>query len=302
MNGGGNPQMTLAVASPAVLAGRTDPDTVLALIDTERPTVWITAPRVLQRLLRAPSFDRFDTSSLRLVLVGGAPIPEAAVAEAEERLGARCVSVYGLTETAPFVSAAVPASGVPAAERRAVQATAGLPVLGVETKVVDQDGREVPPDGEAVGEILVRGHAMMQAYHRDPEATRDALAGGWLRTGDLAVVDARGYLTLRGRTRDVIIVGGMHVDAEEIEAALAAHPAVAQCSVVAVSDAEWGEVPIALVVLAPGARVTESDLLAHARQRLAWFKVPRSIRFLETLPTSEAGKVLKSELRTLYAG
>ena len=301
MNGGGNPQMNPALAATSVLARRSDPDTLLPLIQEERVTVWITAPTALGRLLRSSSLDHFDLSSLRVILVGGAPISEAMIQEAEERLGAQCVQVYGLTETSPFVASAFPKHGIPAGERRGYQATAGLPILGVEVEVVDETGREVPPDGEAVGEILVRGNGVMTGYSRNPEATQEALLGGWLHTGDLATVDREGYLTIRGRKKDVILVSGMSVSAKEIEAVLASHPDVLQCSVIAAPDPKWGEAPVGLVVLRGGARVTERELIDYARERLTWFKVPRSIQYLDSFPTTEAGEVLKSELRTLYA-
>ncbi len=301
MNGGGNPQMNPAVAATAVLSRRTDPDTLLPLIQRERVTVWITAPMVLGRLLRSPELDRFDFSSLRLILVGGAPLSLTLLQEAEERLGAQCVQVYGLTETSPFVSAAFPKRDLPRGERQIFQATAGLPVLGVEVAVVDEAGRPVPPDGQTVGEIQVRGNGVMTTYYRDPEATAEALAGGWLHTGDLATVDGEGYLTIRERKKDVILVGGMTVSAAEVEQVLASHPDVLQCTILAAPDPERGEAPIGLAVLRTGARITENELITHCRERLTWFKVPRSIQFLESLPTSESGAVIKSELRTLYA-
>lgn len=301
MNGGGNPQANVAVAATSVLARRNDPETLLGLIARERVTVWITAPAALGRLLASPRLTPTACESLRLVLVGGASVPEATVRAAEERLGARCVSVYGLTETSPFITAAFPKHGLPRDAWPACQATAGLPVLGVEVAVVDEDGREVAQDGETPGEILVRGNGVMTGYARDPEATQQALKGGWLHTGDLATVDAAGYLTLRGRKTDEILIGGMRVSAREIEAALASHPDVAQCGVIAASDPERGEAPVGVVVLRAGAKASEADLVRHVAARLARFKVPRRIEFVSALPTTEAGEVVKSELRTLYA-
>ncbi|HSB60909.1 MAG TPA: AMP-binding protein, partial [Vicinamibacteria bacterium] len=301
MNGGGNPQVNPAVAATSVLARRNDPEALLRTIARERVSVWITSPVVLARLLACPELTRAACESLRLVLVGGAPIAEATVRAAEERLGARCVSVYGLTETSPFITAAFPKRDLPREAWPACQATAGLPVLGAEVAVVDEEGREVPHDAETVGEILVRGNGVMTGYFRDPEATQRALQGGWLRTGDLATVDGQGYLTLRGRTTDEIVVSGMRVSASEIEAALASHPDVERCSVIAAPDPERGEAPVAVVVLRAGGRASEADLLLHAGGRLARFKVPRSIEFAPSLPTTESGEVVKSELRTLYA-
>lgn len=301
MNGGGNPQVNLAVGATSILTRRNDPETLLGLIAREKVTVWITAPFVLSRLLQAPALAGAKVDSLRLVLVGGAPLAEGAVAEAEEKLGARCLAVYGLTETAPFVSAAVAKSTLAPEKRRAVQATAGLPVLGVEIQVVDQTGREVTADGQSPGEIVVRGNNVMTAYHHDPESTQRALRGGWLHTEDLATVDAEGYLRIRERTQDVVLVDGQQVAAREIEAVLAGHPDVVECAVISTASPGRGEVPVGLVVLRAGARVTEQELKDYAGLRLSIFKVPQRIEFLNSLPKSEAGEILKSDLKTLYA-
>jgi fatty-acyl-CoA synthase len=302
MNSGGNPQMNLAVASTSVIARRNDPDTLLRLIESEQATVWITTPMVLRRLLASPQLDRVNLSSLRLVLSGGAPLSLEMLREVERRIGCQCVQVYGLTETSPTVTAAFPKHETRSEDRQRYQATSGLPILGVEVAVVDQEsGREVEADGETVGEILVRGNGVMTGYARDPEATQEALRGGWLHTGDLATVDQEGYLTIRGHEKDVVLVGGMSVSAKEIESALASHPDVLQCTVIAALDPDRGEAPVGLVVLRSDAGVTERDLIDYAKERLAWFKVPKSIQFLGSLPMTESGEVLKSELRTLYA-
>ena len=279
MNGGGNPQINLAVGATSVLARRTDPVTLLGLIERQRASVWITAPMVLQRLLRSPALDHTDRGSLRLVLVGGAPVSRALLAEAEESLGARCLEVYGLTEAAPFVCA----------DQR--------PVLGVEVQVVDDGGRAVRPDSEATGEVLVRGNTLMTAYHRDPQATAEALRDGWLHTGDLASVDRDGRVRTRGRKKDVILVDGRRVAAREVEVVLESHPEVAEACVVAALDAEHGEVPVGLVVLRGGARVSESRLLEFCRARLAPHQVPCRLEFLSSLPRNEAGEILKAELQ-----
>lgn len=283
MNGGGNPQINMAVGATAVMARRTEPVALMSLIEREQVTVWITAPTVLQRVLRASSLNHVERKSLRLVLVGGAPVSRALLAEAQERLGARCLEVYGLTETAPFVGAG------------------GRGVLGVEVKVVDADGRVVPEDGESLGELLVRGSTVMTAYHRDPEATQEALRGGWLHTGDLASVDPSGVFHVRGRMKDVILVDGRRVAAREIETILESHPDVLESTVIAAPDPDHGEIPVGLVVLRGMARPTEQALLEHARSRLPLLKTPRRIQFLPSLPKNEAGEVLKAELRTLYA-
>ncbi len=281
MNGGGNPQLNLAVGATSVLARQNDPDTLTGLLRKELPTFWITAPSVLGRVLRAPALAALERSSLRLVLVGGAPVPQALLAGAERGLTQRCVEVYGLTETSPFV------------------AVGGRPVLGIEAAVVDESGREVA--AAAVGEVVVRGNGIMTSYHRDPEATQEALRDGWLHTGDLGAVDAHGLLHIVGRQKDVILIDARRVAAREVEAALLEHPDVRECGVIASPDPVRGEAPVGLVVLREGARLTEAELLEHARRRLGATLAPVRIEFLRSLPRSEGGELLKTELRTLYA-
>jgi fatty-acyl-CoA synthase len=173
----------------------------------------------------------------------------------------------------------------------------GWPLPGVSLRVVNADGADVRPDGEQIGEIVVRANSVMHSYYRDPDATAAAMRDGWLHTGDMAVIDEAGYVLIKDRSKDVIIRGGENLSSVEVENAIAAHPSVLEVAVVAAPDERFGEAPVAIVVLKPGATVTVAALRAHCRAHLARFKVPREFHFRDSLPKGGTGKVLKTELR-----
>jgi fatty-acyl-CoA synthase len=202
-----------------------------------------------------------------------------------------------MTESGPTLTRSLPVPGT--RSTAAQRATTGRPILGVDVRVLDADDEEVPWDSTTVGEICARSNHVMSGYLRQPEATAEVLRGGWLRTGDLAVVDPDGYLTIVDRMKDLIVSGGENIASVEVEHALCAHPAVREAAVVGVPDERWGEVPRAYVALAGGADVEEAELVAWVRDRLAGFKVPRSIVILDELPKGGTGKVQKQVLRRL---
>jgi fatty-acyl-CoA synthase len=173
----------------------------------------------------------------------------------------------------------------------------GWPLPGVRLRVVHTDGRDVRPDGEQIGEIVVRSNVVMDGYFRDPEATAANIRDGWLHTGDMAVIDREGYVLIKDRSKDIIIRGGDNISSVEVENAILAHPAVLECAVVSAPDKALGEAPIALVVLRPGATATTKELRDHCKAHMARFKVPREIHFRDVLPKGGTGKILKTELR-----
>ena len=206
-------------------------------------------PAIFNAVLNHSERARFDLSSLRQVLVGGSPASPALIASLEDRLGVQAIVGYGLTETSPILTLAQPRSGLTAAEpperRLERQAMTGWPLPGVRIRVVQGDGRDVRPDGEQIGEIVARGNTVMHGYYRDEEATAAAIEDGWLHTGDMATIDEAGYVLIKDRSKDVIIRGGENISSVEVENAIAAHPAVLECAVVAAPDGKFGEAPVA---------------------------------------------------------
>jgi fatty-acyl-CoA synthase len=211
---------------------------------------------------------------------------------------------YGLTETSPVATAARPKSTVryaDDADRLRRLATAGWPVVGAEVRVVDLHMQDVARDGLAVGEVVVRGDLVMDGYFKEPAATASAITDGWLHTGDMAVWDEDSYIHIVDRKKDIIISGGENISSIEVERAIFAHPAVLECAVVAAPDEKWGEVPAALVSLKPDAKLTEAELLEHLAGRIARFKAPRVIEFVEgPLPKTGTGKIVKRALRERF--
>ncbi|MBS3753989.1 MAG: AMP-binding protein, partial [Anaerolineales bacterium] len=271
-------------------------------IEEERITKILGVPTIFKGLLQHPDLQRYDLSSLQECYLGGAPTSTPLIEEVEEKLGCRAIVGYGLTETCPVITLARPKpkfKSLPAL-RRTYQAKTGLPLVGVRMRVVDQDGNDVPRDEKTLGEIIVRGNQVMREYFKDEEATQAALRGGWLHTGDMAVVDQEGYITILDRKKDIIISGGENISSVEIENVIRSHPAVDEVAVIGVPDDTWGEVPKALIVLNPGQKATEEELIQHVRQSLASFKVPKSAEFRSSLPRGGTGKILKRQLKAPY--
>ena len=275
--GGWNVQPLLAwwKGARVVLERAFDPGRCLALIDAKRVTTLMGVPANYLFMAEQPEFERVDLSSLRLAVVGGAPMPMTLLETWQER-GVAIVQGYGLTEAAPNVLCLPPEDAV----RKA--GWAGKPYPYVEVRLSDQD------------ELLVRGPNVFAGYWRNPEATAAAFADGWLRTGDVAERDDEGYYRIRGRLKEMFISGGENVYPAEVEAVLHEHPGVADAAVVGVPDERWGEVGIAFVVASRP--VAEEELLEHCRARLAGFKVPKAVRLVDELPRNSMGKIQKDAL------
>jgi fatty-acyl-CoA synthase len=296
VNGWGTSHYVTALGGVHVLLPRFDASEVLRLIEAEGVTRLLVVPTMLRAILDAPTLAGTDVSSLVQVSIGGAPAGRELVEEVEARLGCECICGYGMTESSPTLTRSLDMPGEPRwLDRRA---TTGLPILGVDVRVLDDADREVPWDGRTVGEICARSNHVMTGYWNRPEETAEALRGGWLRTGDLAVVAPDGYLTIVDRQKDLIVSGGENIASVEVELAISAHPAVAEVAVVGVPDERWGEVPRAFVALKPGApALSEPDVIAWVRERLAHYKAPKSVVFLDELPKGGTGKIQKPVLR-----
>ncbi|HST41784.1 MAG TPA: fatty acyl-CoA synthetase [Conexibacter sp.] len=278
----------------SIIVPAPDPATVLERIERDRVTKFFAPPTVWIGLLRHPDFDRRDLSSLRKGYYGAAIMPVEVLREIGERLPrVRLWNFYGQTEMAPVATMLQPEDQV----RKA--GTAGRAALNVETRVVRPDG--TPCDADEVGEIVHRSPHAILGYLDDPEKTAAAFADGWFHSGDLGRIDAEGYLTVVDRIKDMIKSGGENVASREVEEALYEHPAVAEVAVVGVPHPTWIEAVVAIVVARPGAEVDAAELTAHARERLAPFKVPKAFALVDALPKNPSGKLLKRELRTTYA-
>jgi fatty-acyl-CoA synthase len=275
------------------------PDHIRTLIDEEGVTHFNGAPTVLLMIAEAEEFQgvRFDPP-LR-VATGGAP-PSPTILQRMDELGIRIIHLYGLTETyGPHVYCEMQPSweGFDVEGKARVMARQGVPYHhAIHLRVVDAEMRDVPADGETMGEVVMRGNNVMKGYFEDPEATAAAFAGGWFHSGDLGVVHPDGYIELRDRKKDIIISGGENISTIEVEHALVKHPAVLECAVVAKPHERWGEVPKAFVSLRPGASLTEEELVAFCRERLAHFKCPKEVEFTD-LPKTSTGKIQKFRLR-----
>ena len=301
-NGWGVAHFVTLLGGKHVMVPRFDPPEVFRLIQQERAEFCSLVPTMATALVNCPERTKYDLSSLKRVTIGGAASSPTLVREVEEKLACTCFSGYGLTETAPVLTISPMKPGLDWAgdSRFARQASTGYPIPGIEVRVVDVNDNDVPRDGQTVGEVIARSDGVMHGYWQQPEASAEALRGGWFHTGDMATWNEDGYLLIVDRKKDIIVSGGENVSSLEVEKALHAHPAVLELAVIPVPDRRWGEVPKALVVLKPGAQATEEDLLEFCRSRLSHYKCPHSVEFLDALPKTGTGKILKRELRKKY--
>ncbi len=280
----------LLAGASTVLIEAPVPDLVLRLIEEHRITSFFAPPTVWISLLRHPDFAARDLSSLERVYYGASIMPVPVLHELRERLPrAQPYNCYGQTEIAPLATVLRPE------EHAARPASCGQPVLNVETRVVDPEMNDVPPGTH--GEVVHRSPHLLSAYWNKPEETAAAFAGGWFHSGDVGFLDEDGYLTIVDRIRDVINTGGVLVASREVEEALFTHPGVSEVAVVGLPDDVWIEAITAFVVLRQGHEADAAELIAHARQQLAGFKVPKRVQFVDSLPRNTAGKLLKRELR-----
>jgi fatty-acyl-CoA synthase len=285
--GGWNVQPLLAwwkgatvILEPSFDAGR-----ALSLIESKRVTTMMGVPATYLFMAEHPAFGSTDLSSLRLAVVGGAPMPEGLIRTWIAR-GVALAQGYGLSEASPNVL------GLPSDDVATKIGYAGKAYPHVEVALCDENGTLL--EGPAVGELLVRGPNVFAGYWRDPAATAEAMRGGWLHTGDVAERDVGGFYRIRDRLKDMYISGGENVYPAEVESVLADHPAVIEAAVLGIPDERWGEVGLAVVVTR--SPIDAEELVLWCRERLASFKVPRWVRFVERLPRSGMGKVLKREL------
>lgn len=286
----------------SVLIEPFDPSVFLAAIEQYRANHSIIVPTMVSMLLDHPDCGKHDYSSLRGIGSGGSPLPRTVLARAREVFGDVMYGMYGMAETYSvglilrrenqFTK------GPPEVVARL--ASAGKPMIYMQARVVDDDGNDVRRDNTTPGEIWMKGDSISSGYFRMPEETAHAWHGEWLKTGDVAVVDAEGFITIVDRKKDIIITGGINVFSRDIEEALYQHPAVAQAAAIGIPHPTWGEAIHAVVTLKPDAQATPDELIEFAAERLAGFKKPRSLDIVDELPISGTGKILKKELRARY--
>lgn len=303
-NGWGTPHALALTGGKHVMLRRFETARIFRLIEEEHVRNMCLVPAMATALVNCPERTKHDLSSLRIINIGGAASSPTLVREVEEKLGASCRSGYGLTETSPTLSISRMKPGLDWQDEQKYigQAMTGFAIPGVELRVVDANDKDVPPDGQSIGEIVARGDVVMEGYWNQPQATAEAMRGGWFHTGDMASINEQGYLLVVDRKKEIIVSGGENISSLEVEKALLAHPSVYEVAVVPVPDAKWGEVPKALVVLKPGSQATEEELLEFCRARIAHYKAPRSVEFFDNLPKTGTGKILKRELRKKYWG
>ncbi len=274
-----------------------EPRQVLEMIQAHGVTRILLVPTMINMILELPDAADFDVSTIQRVLYGASPMPVERLKAAMELFGPVMQHLYGQTETSPFLTSTLlrdcKSSGTEEEMRRL--SSCGQEIVGVEVRVVNASGQQVQP-GE-VGEVIARGPNVMLGYWRRPEETKKALVDGWVRTGDMATVDSKQYIYIMDRAKDMIITGGENVFSPEVENVLYSHPAVLDAAVIGVPDDKWGEAVKAIVVPQPGRQVTAEELIAHCQEWIAHYKCPSTVDFVESLPKSGPGKILKSELR-----
>lgn len=290
-----------AVGGTHICLRKVEPVAVFDRVKQESVTMLCAAPTVLISIANAPEELRREAPRGLRIVTAGAPPAAATIERVEGELGWVITQAYGLTETSPFITICESRpeyEGLSCAERAVVKACQGVELLtSGELRVVDEQGNEVPRDGQTLGEIVVRGNAVMKGYYNDPEATARVIKDGWFYTGDAAVVHESGYAEIRDRLKDVIISGGENISSVEVEGVLLRHPSVQEVAIVGLPHERWGEAPHAFVVLKNGAQASDEELREFARERLAHFKAPHGVTFVPELPKTATGKVQKYVLR-----
>jgi acyl-CoA synthetase (AMP-forming)/AMP-acid ligase II len=276
------------------------PNVVLDMIGKEKINHAFFVPAMIGFMLQMPNAQSVDLSSMKSIAYGASPISETVLRGAQALFKCNFVQFYGMTETAGAGTFLPPEAHDPA---KGKLRSCGIAWPGVEVRVVDAQGNDVPittGDQIHVGEVVMRSDIVMKGYYNKPEATADAIRNGWMHTGDAAYKDADGYFFIYDRVKDMIVTGGENVYPAEVENAMASHPDVADCACIGVPDEKWGEAVKGIVVLKQGATPNPDAIIAHCRERIANYKVPKSIDFVDAIPRNASGKILRRELREPY--
>lgn len=283
-----------------VMVAQFEPQAVMTTIEKERITLSNMIPTMLNLMIKHPKVAEFDFSSLRVILSGGAPIAPEVVRSIMEAFGCDYIQTYGMTETSPYLTFSIIKQhlrDLPPEDQFTYKSKTGRPFMGVDLKVVDENGDPVAADEKQVGEIWVRGDTVTPGYWNLEQETAQAFSNGWLKTGDLAVVDSEGYVNIVDRKKDMIVTGGENVYSTEVENVLYMHPKVLEAAAFGVPDEKWGEAVSAAVVLKKSESATEEEIIRFCKEHQAAYKAPKTIVFLEELPKTGSGKIYKKALR-----
>jgi acyl-CoA synthetase (AMP-forming)/AMP-acid ligase II len=286
-----------------VMVDQFEPEAVMAIIEQQRITLSNLIPTMLNLMIKHPKVAEFDYASLRVILSGGAPIAPQVVKSITQAFGCDYIQTYGMTETSPYLTLSIlkkHLQDLPPDEQLGYKSRTGRPFMAVDLKVVDETGAPVKADDQQVGEIWVRGDTVTPGYWNLPRETEQAFADGWLRTGDLAVVDGEGYVNIVDRRKDMIVTGGENVYSTEVENVLYMHPKVLEAAVFGVPDEKWGEAVTAAVVLRENETAGEQEIIQFCREYQAAYKTPKTIVFMDELPKTGSGKITKKALRDPY--
>lgn len=303
VNGWGSPFYYTANGSSQVCLRKVSAENIFQALEKFKVSVMHMAPTVLNSLLQyyeqnIPQIEQ----NVRVVIAGSAP-PPAFVTRVEKELGWEFIQVYGMTESSPLSTISRIRShlkDLPMKDQYRMKAKAGISMIGCDVKVLNEHGEEVAHDGKEIGEVVTRSHGVMKGYWKNDEATMEAIRNGYLHTGDMATVDEYGNIDIVDRKKDIIISGGENISSIEVEGVLYEHPAVLEAAVIAVPHEKWGETPHAYVVLRDGQQLTEQELVAFSKEKLAHFKAITSVSFVTELPKTASGKIQKVHLRNEY--
>jgi acyl-CoA synthetase (AMP-forming)/AMP-acid ligase II len=291
------------VGGTHVLVREFEAEAVLGTIEREKATLTNLIPTMLNLMVNHPAVGRFDYRSLRVLLSGGAPIAPEVVRRIVETFKCDYIQTYGMTETSPYLTLSILKGHLRELsdeDQLRFKSKTGREFIGVELKVVDEQGKEIKKDEKEVGEIIAKGDIVTKGYWKLPEETKKSIKDGWLYTGDMAVMDEEGYVTIVDRKKDMILTGGENVYSTEVENVLYTHPAILECAVIGIPDQKWGEAVKGFVVLKSGQNATEQEIIQFCKERLAHYKAPKSIDFIGALPRTGSGKIHKKGFRDKY--
>jgi len=296
----GIPNVAKGAANVILHVKTFDPKTVFETIQRRKVTNMFMAPAMIKRLVTHPEIDKYNLSSIKCIHYGGAPIYVEDLKEAVKKMGQVFVQLFGQAESPMTISYLRKEEHLLEGTKEQMKrlTSAGIPRTDVEVNIFDEHDNELPPG--QMGEIVVRGEVLMKGYWRNPKATAETLRGGWLHTGDLGIMDEKGYVYILDRAKDMIISGGENIYSREIEDVILKHPAIHEVAVIGVPDETWGEAIKAIISLKPDQKATEDEIINFCKQYMASYKKPKSVEFIKEIPKNPYGKVLKRELREKY--